>query len=179
MKRLWIFLLALLLPVSLLGCGGKETKYTVTKNGTEFHVDNVQKTISDGKNIYRYAFSGDSSRFTVTITYPDGSTYWYNQSGSMGNGGWSEDYEEGLFVPGDTLVEVVREKAPVNANPGKLVSALMLLALGFFDLLAPKLAWYLGYGWWYQNAEPSDAALVFARVAGGVAVVAGIVLLLV
>lgn len=178
MKRIGIILIVLVLSIALIGCADQETTYTVNKNGIEFRVDSAQKTISDGDNIYHYEFSGDSSSFSVTINYPNGSSYWYNQSGGVGGGGWSNDYIEGAYVPGDTLVEVVREKAPKRVDPGKIVGGLMLIALAIIDMLAPKVSWYLGYGWRYKNAEPSDVALMLARIAGGIAVAVGVVLLL-
>lgn len=178
MKRMWIVLVVLLLSVSLVGCAKQETTYSVNKYGIEFLVDSVQKTISDGENTYYYEFSGDSSSFNVTITFPDGSSYWFNQSGTTGLGGWSEDYVAGTYVSGDTLVDVVREKAPKSTNPGKIFGALVLIALGIFDVAFPRASWYLGYGWRYKDAEPSDAALIFARVGGVIVIVVGIILML-
>ena len=178
MKRVGIILIVLILSIALIGCAEQETTYTVNKNGIEFRIDSAQKTISDGDNIYHYEFSGDSSSFKVTITYPNGSSYWYNQSGGVGGGGWSDDYIEGTYVSGETLVEVVREKAPKRVDPVKIVGGLMLIALGIIDMIVPKVSWYLGYGWRYKNAEPSDIALIFARIAGGIAVAVGVVLLL-
>ena len=178
MKRLGIILIVLILSIALIGCAEQQTTYTVNKNGMELRVDIAQKTISDGNHIYHYEFSGDSSSFSVTITYPNGSSYWYNQSDGGGVAGWSGDYVEGTYVSGDALVEVVREKAPKKMNPGKIVGGLMLMALGLIDVIAPKVSWYFGYGWRYKNAEPSDIALTFARIAGGIAVGVGVVLLL-
>lgn len=178
MKRLWIVLFALLLSLSLFGCAKQETTYTVSKNGIEFHVDSTQKTISDGDNIYQYEFSGDSSSFNVTITYPNGSSYWYSQSGGMGQGGWSDDYIDGKYLSGDTLIDVLQEKAPKSAGPGKITGAIILIGLGIFDVIFPKVSWYLGYGWRYKNAEPSDAALTFARVGGAIAIIIGFILML-
>ena len=178
MKRVGIILIVLILSIALIGCAEQEITYTVNKNGIEFRIDSAQKTISDGDNIYHYEFSGDSSSFKVTITYPNGSSYWYNQSGGVGGSGWSDDYIEGTYVSGDTLVEVVREKAPKRVDPVKIVGGLMLIALGIIDMIVPKVSWYLGYGWRYKNAEPPDIALIFARIAGGIAVTVGVVLLL-
>ncbi len=50
-------------------------------------------------------------------------------------------------------------------------------ALGFF---APETSWTLSHGWKYKDAEPSDAALVMARISGGIGmVVAGVMLFVV
>lgn len=95
----------------------------------------------------------------------------------MGQGGWSEDYVEGTYVSGNILVDIVQEEAPRKANPGKIIGAIILIDLGFMDIIFPRISWYLGYGWRYENAEPSNVALIFARIGGFVALVIGIVLL--
>ena len=178
MKRLWGILFAIVLTISLLGCAKQETVYTVSRNNIEFQIDSEQKTVSDGNHTYRYELSGDSASYRITITYPNGSSYWFNKSGSTGYGGWSDDYNETVYISGDVLVDVVQKNVPEHTNPGKFVAALLLIALGIFDMAAPKVSWYLGYGWRYKNAEPSDAALIFARIGGGVVMLAGIILML-
>ena len=178
MKRLRIILLVLLLCMSFVGCANQDAVYTVSRNGIEFRVDSEQRTISDGSNIYHYELSGNSSSYQMVITYPNGASYWFCQSGNTGNGGWSDDYNEELYVSGNTLVDIVQKQIPKRINVGKIIVSLLLVAVGIFDMAAPQISWYLGYGWRYKNAEPSDAALIFARVGGGIAVLVGIVLLL-
>lgn len=178
MKNFWSFLFALLLSIFLFGCAERETTFSISRNGIDFQVDRVEKTISEGNNTYHYAFSGDTSSSNVTITYPDGASYWYSQSGTMGQGGWSEDYVEGTYVSGNILVDIVQEIAPRKAEPGKMIGAIILIALGLTDILFPRILWYLGYGWRYKNAEPSDAALIFSRIGGFAVFVIGIVLLI-
>ena len=53
---------------------------------------------------------------------------------------------------------------------------MLLIALGAFNALAPKAAWYLSHGWRYKNAEPSEAALFFSRAGGVVLIFFGIIL---
>lgn len=179
MKRWIVGILACLLLCSLTACAQQETVYTVTQNGVEYHVDSAQMIITAGGNKYRYTHSGDSTDHRITITYPDGSSYWYSQSGSMGQGGWSEDFVEGKYASADVLIDIVQESAPPKKNPGKTICAVLLIVLGIFEAALPKAAWYLGYGWRYKNAEPSDAALLFGRAGGVVAAVAGLILLFV
>lgn len=176
MKRFWMIALVLLLSLSLFGCAAKQTNYTVTMRGIQFTVDTVQKTITEGENVYHYTASGGSS-FGVTITYPNGSTYSFSQSGGMGMSSWSDDYAEDVYTPGDILVDVLKADAPKRLNPDKVLAGLILVAVGIFDVLAPKVSWYLGYGWRYKDAEPSDAALVFARIGGAIVIAIGIALL--
>lgn len=178
MKRFWIMALVLIMAVTFFGCAEQESVYTVEKNGSAFLVDADNQIISADGNTYRYDFSGDSSSFNITITYPDGSTYWYSQSDGAGYGGWSDDYGKGNYPSGDTLVDVVQERAPKRVNVRNIAFALIIIALGIFEVACPEAAWYLSRGWQYKNAEPSEAALGFARVGGVVAVILGIVLLL-
>ena len=179
MRRLLIILLAMLLTVSLFGCAKQETVYTVNKNGVEFQVDREAKTISDGKNTYKYEFSGDSSSYHAKITYPDGSWYSYSKSGYSGSGSWSLDYKEAKYVPGDTLIDIVAENTPRKQSAGMFFGKLILIALGLFELLAPEASWYISHGWKYKDAEPSEAALAFTRISGGIVIAAGIILLFV
>lgn len=176
MKKCRVLFVVMILVISLLGCSRQDGVYTVTVNGTDFFVDPVEMTVTEGENVYRYSFSGDSSDYRVTIQFPDGSSYWYSQSDGSGIGGWSEDYREDNYVSGDTLVNMITQKAPNKANSGRILGGILLVALGVFDLVFPRVSWYLGYGWRYKNAEPSDAALIFARIAGGIVAVLGIVL---
>lgn len=144
-------------------------------------VDFENGTVFDGTNTYRFTFSGDREDYGVRITYPDGSTYWWNKSGSVGSGGWSDDYVEGRYISGDILCELIASKAarPRDpANPAKVVFALLAIAIGAFSAASPRTAWYWSYGWRYKDAEPSDLALSAERVGGVIAIVVGVFLLI-
>ena len=158
-----------------------KTPYTVEKNGITFVVDKENGTISDGTNVYEYGFHGDKNNYKANITYPDGSSYWWSMSGMSGSGGWSNDYDPEKYIDGDTLIEVLLEKAPRSSehNSGNGLAAMLILILGIFNILAPRASWYLGHGWMYKDAEPSDMAVVFNRITGVIVVVIAIVLLFV
>lgn len=55
---------------------------------------------------------------------------------------------------------------------------IILAAAGVFYIVSPYKAWYLEYGWRYNNAEPSDLALGFNQVVGVIAVIAAVILFL-
>ena len=171
--------IVLILVVSLCACASTSPTYTVTKDNVEYVVDTENKTISDGTHTYQYEFSGNSATYDVNITYPDGSTYWFAMSGHTGHGGWSDDYNEDRYIDGDTLCEVLLEKAPKESNPGKIFAVILLAAIGVFNIVSPYYAWYLEYGWRYKNAEPSDLALGLNRVGGVIAAIAAVILLFV
>lgn len=52
---------------------------------------------------------------------------------------------------------------------------LVLIVVGVINLISPETGWYLSHGWRYKDAEPSDAALTFARIGGVVGIVAGFI----
>ena len=144
-------------------------------------VDFENGTVFDGTNTYHFTFSGSSENYGVHITYPNGSTYWWNKSGNVGTGGWSNDYAEGRYISGDILCELIASKAarPKDPdNPAKMIFALLAIAVGAFSAASPHTAWYWSYGWRYKDAEPSDLALSAERIGGMIAVVVGILLLI-
>lgn len=170
---------ALLVIVSMIlllcACGSKT--YTVEKNGKTYTVDTENGTVSDGACTYGYVWSGDQ----VTITYPDGSTYWQEFSKTSGAGaswgGWSEDYGPGPYADGYDLARLLLEEQPDPNRGSHILMALVLFAVGIFSAAAPRAAWELSHGWQYKDAEPSDAALAFNRLSGAVCILIGIFLL--
>lgn len=176
MKRLIPVLLCLLLI--LCGCRADPVR-TVEYGGVSYTVDTENSTIEDGTYVYTYQTDGN----TVTITYPDGSSYWYTSSRSgqvtVGTFGWSDDYRDDRYVPGSTLEDVLEEVLEdEGANGGIILGGLVLCALGVWYVAAPCSVWYLEWGWRYKDAEPSDAALIFGRVAGVFLLVMGVIALI-
>lgn len=174
-KHIGSLLIALALLLSLCACG-KETVYTVAQNGKTYTIDTENGTVSDGAYTYGYVWSGEQ----VTLTYPDGSTYWWEfkeaNGAGAGWGGWSEDYGPGLYVDGHDLARLLLEE---RSNPdcgSHILAALVLLAVGIFNMVAPHLAWELSWGWRYKNAEPSVMALVANRLSGVACIVIGVIL---
>ena len=93
MKRILVLFLTALLTLTVCGCSkSRSTTYTVTRNGTEYVVNQENGTISDGTYTYQYTLSVYSSGYSVHITYPDGSTYsWRTQTNGSGSGTASVD----------------------------------------------------------------------------------------
>lgn len=168
----------LLIAISLCGCSSVSTTYTVEQDGITYVVDTINSTIFDGGNTYRYSFSGSYSSYKVNITYPDNSTYWWQQHGASGSGGWSDNYDENRYVAGDVLCDVLEVNAPKESNPGNSYIAILLLGIGLFNIISPYTAWYLQYGWRYKDAEPSDVALTVNRIIGGVAIIISVIIFL-
>lgn len=186
MKKAGTVLLCALLVLILCACSsasGADKAYTVYRNGTEFVVDPQQETVFDGTHTYHYRLSGDTGSYGINITYPDGSTYWWQtqKSGgfSTGSGGWSDNYDASRYVSGDTLCDVLATAVPKEQEPKNVLLILLLLAVGIFNTASPHTAWYLEYGWRYKDAEPSDMALTFSRLGGILAIIAAVILIFV
>lgn len=182
-KQFTVLVITALLLFSLCACSSasettsSDSTYTIVNNEKIFTVDKDNHTIFDGTHTYKYSFSGDSSTYKINITYPNGSTYFWNYSGSFGTGGWSDDYNEELYIDGSTLCDVVLAKAPKATNSENNFAGIFLICVGIFNAAFPKAAWFMGHGWRYKNAEPSELALAMPRVAGIIAVIAGIIML--
>lgn len=172
MKR-WIFVL--LFALLLTGCAETATTQTVNIWGEVFTVDKQNSTVSDGEYTYLYTASGDSIR----ITYPDGS--WYLQSGkNIITSSWSDDYDGTPFSPyaaGEKLVEAIKQTTEKKEIPARnLISGIVLLTLGLIYAIWPGLGLMLRYSLWVKDAEPTEFALKFGRVAGICFIIIGIVM---
>lgn len=172
MKKLLVLLLAMLL---LAGCAeNASSTYTVVTSHGEFTVDQAQQTISDGTHIYKFEMSG-TGRTQVRIIYPNGSSYWrhYDSKYSF-SGGWSEDYDENAYVPGDVLLDLLERDAPSSGKKGNPLLGIFLIAIGLWHALAPQSAWQFNQGWKFKDAEPSELAMVVYRISGVLAVLFGL-----
>ena len=184
MKRFLVAILGVLMILSLCACSssdaGTSSVYTVNMNGTDYVVDPDNRTISDGKHTYQYDLTVGSSNYSIEITYPDGSTFWWNAQTSggvtTGGGGWSDDYDAGRYVDGQTLCDVIEERAPQTSSNTNVFLIFVLIAVGIFNTVWPRAAWYLEYGWCYKNAEPSDLVLGLNRVGGIIAIIVAVIM---
>lgn len=176
MKKLQVLMVLTLIGISLCACSSISTTYTVEQHGITYVVDPINSTIFDGGNTYQYSFSGSSYFYKVDITYPDGSTYWWQQQGSSGHGGWSDNYDETRYVAGDVLCYVLEKKTPKESNPDNLFIAIFLSGIGIFNIISPYTTWYLQYGWRYKDTEPSDVALTMNRILGGVLIIIAVII---
>lgn len=98
----------------------------------------------------------------------------------VGSGSWSDDYNDAIYASGDTLCDIIVVQAPKASkasNPSKVFAAILIIAIGIFNVASPRTAWYLEYGWRYKNAEPSDTALAFNGLSGIIAIIIGIFML--
>lgn len=173
MKQILPLLLAILLCVSIIGCGREPAVYE--QDG--FTVDLDAGTITNGKDLYTFTMTGRDDRSRIEITYPNGASYYFQWNGNSGYGGWSDDYDPERYADGDDLMELLSFDSPAEKRGGNPLLGLVLIVLGLADAIFPSTSWYFSYGWRFKNAEPSKAALVFGRLVGIFCVILGLVLL--
>ena len=193
-----VLILAVLaaLVLSLSACAEKQTKnalepYSTGWDGRVYTVtpiDNDKGTISDGKNTYSYRYDASGSGYSVTFAYPDGETYRCMQNGStssgavFSSGSTSPDFDFDKYPDGMTLKRVL-EQSPSAKREKKSTKnvglILVLLFVGGINTAFPQVAWYLETGWKIKDAEPSDAALIWNRVGGVVALIIAVIMMIV
>lgn len=54
----------------------------------------------------------------------------------------------------------------------------IFIIIGILNIAFPRAGWYMKYGWQFKNAEPSEAAMIMARVGGVIGVIIGLFLML-
>ena len=178
MKHFAIALWILILALALNGCGEQGQVSVFDRYGNEYTIDREQGTISDGTYTYGYTYDGNSERFSISIDYPNGARYTYNQSGGFGTGSQSSNYDDNTYARGDVLADVLRDNTSKKGGTKNIFAGILLMGLGTFHMACPQAGWYLSYGWRYKNAEPSNAALVFGRISGTVILIIGVITML-
>jgi hypothetical protein len=54
----------------------------------------------------------------------------------------------------------------------------LLLIVGVLLIAFPKTQWWLNYGWAFKNAEPSELAIGYSYMLGGIAVFFGLIMII-
>ena len=179
MKRPLIFVLLVFFLLSCLaGCGSEKENgaVAVEYGGTVFLVDKSAGTIRGGSHTYSFENTGSG----LKITYPDGSTYIWQQTGGVTVGSGSSDPSASGYASASVLREVLEQASAVRQDQAKSRHTgigILLLLVGIVNAVWPRAGWYLGGGWRYKDAEPSDAALLLYRGGGIAAAVIGFFLL--
>lgn len=179
MKRTALIILALVVLVLLTACQKKVATYTITmQDGTPYTVNTSAKTVFDGMYTYAYEFYGNSENYTLTLTYPDSSTYSYRmQAGVLVGYGAAFDGASGYAEP-DILKEALSQAAPSKRTPERTAIIIVLILAGAITLAAPRFAWFIGYGWRFKDSEPGESTLIINRIGGAIAIIAGIAMII-
>ena len=178
MKQFRVLLPLLLLALVLSGCQTPSRNtyaYTFTnQDGTvTLTVDPEAGTITDGQDVYHFAFSASGQSGDCEITYPNGATYYWQTTNYVSHGGWSDDYDDTRYIPGNILIDALTTNQP-RERSGNPLLGLLLIGLGLFNCVAPEVSFHFSKGWMFRNAEPSEAYLEITRIGGGIAVFIGV-----
>lgn len=57
------------------------------------------------------------------------------------------------------------------------IAGLLLIIIGLCSLCRPEEMWHLSEGWKFQDAEPSEEAILWCRIGGVISMVVGLFLL--
>ena len=174
MKHLRLLLPLLILALVLSGCAGEPQPYEYTAQGITVWVDPAAGTILHNGETISYTMDVGSNSTRYQITYPDGSQYYWTAVKYGGSGGWSDDYQEWKYLPGDFLVDALEQSVP-REKQGNVGMGLLMMGVGAVNFFHPELPFYLKYGWRFANAEPSDIYLTFTKIGGAIVAVAGLV----
>ena len=173
MMKKWLLFCLIAFCLSLFAACSQPVEYSAWINGRDYLLDTASQTISDGVNTFSYTASGTKDRYTVEISYPDGTSYVWKQSGEGGSGGWraglTDEYQ--YNVDGSDLCDLVVKTLPDPPNYGLIILAVILAGIGIFNIARPRAAWFLNIGWKFKDAEPSEEA-ISAHVIGGIFAVA-------
>ena len=179
MKKVVLLVVSMLLLLSLCACSGSKEPYTVKEGWRTFEIDPEVGTISHKEDVFRYDISNDPDGYTLTITYPDGSTYFVKQqefnSGTHRTSGHSEDYDAMRYVDGGILYNALENELPAPLFPGNPVLGFLLIGLGILGAFWPRIVWWLTIGWLIKDAEPSNIALIAYRIIGVLLILSGII----
>ena len=95
------------------------------------------------------------------------------------NYGYGKGYVYQSLPPHD-VADAIIENAPgstINISFGRIALAIVLAAIGIWQMSSPASAWHWNYGWRFKNAEPSELSLAMGQASGGIMLVLAIILL--
>lgn len=174
-KHFRILLPLLILALVLSGCSETVREpYEYTFSGKTITVYPETNTITDGLDVYTYDIEQTQTRTHYVIHYPNGATFNWTSTEYGGSGGWSDDYNEILYIRGNVLISALEQSQP-RQRVGNVGLGLLLMGMGAVNFFAPEFVFYFSRGWMYRDAEPSDAYITWTKVCGAVAAIVGLV----
>ena len=127
-RRFAVLLLVLVLVLS--GCGGSKP-YEAATNWGVVTIDPEAKTITRGNDVYTYEISISRTVTTTTLSYPNGATYYLSSYGINSNSGWSDDYDENRYIPGDVLISLLEREYPQEKKGTPFLGLVCVAEAGF------------------------------------------------
>ena len=140
----------------------------------------IGNTQTEEEDVYHYTYEdGD-----ITITYPNGATYWESASSNGAIGGWEGDYDTDRYIDGMTLaMQLTQAYNNSGKNWDEVVImglvCLVVIGLCLVDVIHPEWFFELRYSLWVRNAEPTEFALMMSRMGGVIGIVLCVIMFLI
>ena len=140
----------------------------------------IGNTQTEEEDVYHYTYEdGD-----ITITYPNGATYWESASANGAIAGWDGDYDTDRYIDGMTLAMQLTQ---AYNNSGKnwdevvIIGLVCLVVIGLclVDVIHPEWFFELRYSLWVRDAEPTEFALMMSRMGGVIGIVLCVIMFLI
>lgn len=134
---------------------GEEVKVSCSLTGNGYRYDVL---FSDGNNYIRdLSFSGNSSSScSLSLSIEQ-----------------MEKADEAIAIHVKKYGLPKKPKKPKDA--GSILFTLFLIIVGFVNVIAPKVSWYLKDGWKFRDAEPSELSLMVGRTLGAILIFIGVI----
>ena len=205
MKRKIAVVLLLVMLLMLTACqqAPKGTTWQpITKNGEvmslSINFDDHTITASEGMHsaaavgsdgemltpadadVYHYTYGeGD-----ITITYPNGATWWENASNGGAVSGWDGDYDTDRYIDGMVLAQQLNQAYQYAGKDWDHVVVigilcLVIIILGIFMIKDPETVIHMKYGLRFYHVEPTEFTLWEVRIGGIVGIAGSVILFLV
>lgn len=140
----------------------------------------IGNTQTEEEDVYHYTYEdGD-----ITITYPNGATYWESASANGAIAGWDGDYDTDRYIDGMTLaMQLTQAYNNSGKNWDEVVImglvCLVVIGLCLVDVIHPEWFFELRYSLWVRNAEPTELALTMSRMGGVIGIVLCVIVFLI
>ena len=140
----------------------------------------IGNTQTEEEGVYHYTYEdGD-----ITITYPNGATYWESVSANGAIAGWDGDYDTDRYIDGMTLaMQLTQAYNNSGKNWDEVVImglvCLVVIGLCLVDVIHPEWFFELRYSLWVRDAEPTEFALMMSRMGGVIGIVLCVIMFLI
>ena len=136
----------------------------------------IGSTPQKEKDVYHYTFEEGN----ITITYPNGATWWENTTDTGAIGGWDGDYDTDRYIDGAVLAQQLNQAYQYSRkNWDEVVIVglvcLVIIGLSIVDIMHPDIFYRVRYGLWVRNAEPTEFALMVSRICGVICIIASVI----
>ena len=167
MMKKWLLFCLTALCLFLFAACSQPVEYSAQINGRIPAGHRFPDHFRRGQYLFLYRFRHQRP-YTVVISYPDGTSYVWEQSDGAAAAGGGPDWRMNTSM--------MSTEAPFAicchdaARPSQLRSNYYSgypCRPRLFNIIRPRTAWFLDSGWKYKDAEPSDMALS-AHVIGGI-----------